>query len=183
MNTRRRAKIMKEELTNRKGSILTPVLAGGALGAGLGLLLAPQSGNETRNDIKRIANRASHAVSIGKDLYGESKAFVNEAIDAGKKAFVEEKPLAPIHHGRNPLLVPVIVAAGIVGAGIALLLAPKAGNEIRDDLKRFASSSRDRVVSAIDKGKDLYIAGKGTISGAVEAGKKVYTDVKERVTH
>ena len=30
---------MKEELTNRKGSILMMVLAGGALGAGVALLL------------------------------------------------------------------------------------------------------------------------------------------------
>jgi gas vesicle protein len=166
---------MKDELTNRKGSILTPVLAGGALGAGLGLLLAPQSGTETRDDIRRITNRVSHAVDIGKDLYGESKAFVNKAVEAGKKAFVEEKPLVPIHNGRYTLLVPVILAGGIIGAGIALLLAPKAGSEIRDDLKRFASSSRDRVVSAIDKGKDVYTAGIGAVSEAMEAGRKAFS--------
>ena len=86
---------MKEELTNRKGSILTPVLAGGALGAGLGLLLAPKSGSEIREDLKRLGNRFSQAIDIGKDLYGESRVFVNKAVEAGKKAYEEEKPLEP----------------------------------------------------------------------------------------
>ena len=73
---------MKEELTNRKGSILTTVLVGGAVGAGLALVLAPKSGSETRKDLKRVANRFSQAVDIGKDLYGESREFVGKAVEA-----------------------------------------------------------------------------------------------------
>jgi gas vesicle protein len=64
---------MREERTNRMGSILTTTLVGGALGAGLGLLLAPKSGSETRKDLRRAVDRASHAVDIGKDLYGEGE--------------------------------------------------------------------------------------------------------------
>ena len=170
---------MKEELTNRNGSILMPVLAGGALGAGLAFLLAPKSGSETRKDLKRLANRFSQAIDIGKNLYGESRVFVDKAVEAGRKAYVEEKPLKlRISKGRS-LMVPIL-ASGIIGAGITLLLAPKSGSETREDLKRFASSTRDRVVSAIDKGKDLYVAGKGAITGAVEAGKKVYGEEKEK---
>jgi len=177
---------MKEELTNRKGSILMMVLAGGALGAGVALLLAPKAGRETRKDLKRLANRFSQAVDIGKDLYGESRVFVDKAVEAGKKAYVEEKPLEPISNGRRSLLVPIltsgIIGAGI-GAGIGLLLAPKSGSETREDLKRFASSTRESVVSAIDKGKDLYVAGKDAIFEAVEAGKKAYVEGKNEVEH
>jgi gas vesicle protein len=173
---------MKEELTNRKGSILTSVLVGGAVGAGLALVLAPKSGSETRKNLKRVANRFTQAVDIGKDLYGESREFVGKAVDAGKKAYVEEQPLEPINREKGPLLAPIL-AGGIIGAGIALLLAPKSGSEIRDDLKRVASSTRERVVSAIDKGKDLYVAGKGAITEAVEAGKKAYVEGKAEVEH
>lgn len=168
---------MKAERIYRKGSILTPVLAGGAVGAGLGLLLALQPGDETRKDIKMIVNRVAHAVDVGKDLYGEGRVFVNKAIEAGKKAFVEEKPLEPIVSGKNSLLVPVIVAGsiGIIGAGIALLVAPKKGKETRNDLKHFASTSRDTVASAIDKGRDVYMAGKDAIYGAAKAGRKAFS--------
>jgi gas vesicle protein len=158
--------IMREERANRIGSILTTALVGGALGAGLGLLLAPKSGVETRKDLRRAADRVSHAVDIGKDLYGESKEFVGKAIEAGKKAYMVS-----------------ILASGIIGAGIGLLLAPKAGRETRADLKKFATDARVTVASAIDKGKDLLVEGKSSIAGAVEAGRKVYTEVKEKVTH
>jgi gas vesicle protein len=173
---------MKEELTNRKGSILTTVLVGGAVGAGLALVLAPKSGSEIRKDLKRVANRFTQAVDIGKDLYGEGREFVGKAVDAGKKAYVEEKPLEPINNERGSILGPIL-AGGIIGAGIALLLAPKSGSETRDDLKQFASSTRESVVSAMDKGKDLYVAGKDAITEAVEAGKKAYVEKKDEFLH
>ena len=174
---------MKEELTNtnRKGSILIPVLAGSALGAGVALLLAPKAGSEIRKDLKRLGSRFSQAFDIGKDLYGESRMFVSKAVEAGKKAYVEEKPLEPLSNERS-LLVPIL-ASSIIGAGIALLLAPKSGSETREDLKRFASSTRDNVASAIDKGKNLYEVGKGAIAEAVEAGKKAYVEGKGDIEH
>jgi gas vesicle protein len=178
--------IMKEELTNRKGSTLAMFLTGGILGAGAALVLAPQSGRETRKDLKRIADRFSQAVDIGRDLYGESRVFVSKAVEAGTKAYVEEKPLEPISNERRSVMVSIlasgIIGAGI-GAGIALLLAPKSGSETREDLKRLASTTRERVVSAIDKGKDLYVAGKGAITGTVEADKIPYVEGKQEVMH
>jgi gas vesicle protein len=173
---------MREERTNRIGSILTTTLVGGALGAGLGLLLAPKAGIETRKDLRRAADRVSHAVDIGKDLYGEGKEFVGKAIEAGKKAYVEEKPLKSITNHKRPVVVSIL-ASGIIGAGIGLLLAPKAGKETRADLKKLATDTRVTVASAIDKSKDLLVEGKSALTGAVEAGKKVYTEVKEKITH
>jgi gas vesicle protein len=173
---------MKEELTNRKRTILIPILAGSAVGAGLALLLAPKSGSETRKDLKRLGNRLSQAVDIGKDLYGEGKVFVNKAVEAGKKAYEEEKPLEPLSNEGRSLLVPIL-ASSIIGAGIALLLAPKAGRETREDLKRLASNTRESAVSALDKGKHLYETGKGAVAGAMEAGKKLYAEGKEKLGH
>jgi gas vesicle protein len=76
-----------------------------------------------------------------------------------------------------------ILASGIIGAGIALLLAPKSGSETREDLKRFAATTRKRVISAIDNGKNLYVAGKGAITGAVEADKIPYVEGKQDIMH
>jgi gas vesicle protein len=174
---------MKEELRTKKGSILTPVLVGSAVGAGVALLFAPKSGTEIRKDLKRFSDRVSQAVDIGRDLYGESKEFVNKAVEAGKKAYVEEKPLQPLIDEKRSLAMPVlaggIIAAGIA-AGMALLLAPKSGTEIRKDLNRIASNTGERVASAIDKGKHLYGAGKGAVTAAVEAGTKEYVEGREK---
>lgn len=79
----------------------------------------------------------------------------------------------------STILVPFLVG-GVVGAGLALLLAPKAGKEVRDDIKRFTSTSKDRLVVAIDKGKELYNEGKTVISDAIEAGKTAYAQEKEK---
>jgi gas vesicle protein len=176
------AMIMKEELTHKKDSILTLVLAGGALGAGFALAMAPKSGSETRKDLKRIADRISQAVDIGTELIGVSREFVGKAVEAGKKAYIEEKPLEPISNGRRSILVPIL-ASGIIGAGIALILTPKLGSAARDNLKRFAWTTRESVVSAMDKGRDLYVAGKGAITEAVGAHEIPYVEGKKDVMH
>lgn len=73
------------------------------------------------------------------------------------------------------ILVPFVVG-GLVGAGIALLLAPKAGKELRKDMKDMASDARDKITTTVDKGKGLYIEGTEAIKHAFEAGKTAYTE-------
>jgi gas vesicle protein len=80
---------------------------------------------------------------------------------------------------KSSMLISFLVG-GVVGAGVALLLAPKAGKEVRDDIKRFASDTQDRVTHAIDEGKELYNEGKSVISNAIEAGKTAYVNEKEK---
>jgi gas vesicle protein len=77
------------------------------------------------------------------------------------------------------VVVPFLVG-GLVGAGIALLLAPKSGREIRTDIKDLALKTKDNVATTIQKGKDLYQEGTSVISGAIEAGKAAYGEEKER---
>lgn len=80
---------------------------------------------------------------------------------------------------KSSIFIPFLVG-GVVGAGVALLLAPKAGKEVRDDIKRFASNTQDKVALAIDQGKELYNEGKTVISDAIEAGKTAYVKEKEK---
>jgi gas vesicle protein len=87
---------MKDELVNNgRISMLFPLLAGGILGAGLGLLFAPKSGRETRNDIRDLAartrERVGKTIDDGVHVYEKSKRAVANAIDCGTEAFAEKR--------------------------------------------------------------------------------------------
>jgi len=73
------------------------------------------------------------------------------------------------------------LVGSLVGAGAALLLAPKSGRELRQDIKRLASTTRDTVVSGIEKSRELYEETSSAVKGAVEAGKMAY--IQERDKH
>ncbi len=88
------------------GSMLVSFLLGGIVGAGLALLLAPQSGEETRKKIRDFADdvkdrttdyvekakgKITSYVDDGRGLYEEKKSIVKSAIEAGKEAYEKEK--------------------------------------------------------------------------------------------
>jgi gas vesicle protein len=80
------------------------------------------------------------------------------------------------------MIVPFLVG-GAVGAGVALLLAPKPGKEIRNDLTRFATTAKDRLTLAVDKGKELYEEGKAAVASGIHAGKTAFVQEKEKFQH
>jgi len=80
---------------------------------------------------------------------------------------------------------------GIIGAGVALLTAPKTGEETRKLIRDFADEARDKAEdyigqakekanSYVEKGKELIDKEKNIISKAVEAGKDAYEKEKQR---
>ena len=178
---------MKEKFFKRAGSLFVPVLAGGFVGAGTALLLAPKPGIRVRKDLKRIANitrdQVSEAVDKGKEIYEEGRTAVINAVEAGRKTYsegMEKFEKLTRKKDERSMLLPIL-AGGVIGAGIALLLAPKSGMEIRTDLKRIAANTKDQVFSAVDKGKVLYGEGIKAVTSAVEEGKKVYTEGVEKL--
>ncbi len=62
-------------MSKNKGSFFLAGLLGAVAGAIGGLLLAPQSGKETRKDIMRLANEISKKIKVGA---GETKKRVTE---------------------------------------------------------------------------------------------------------
>src|SRR5438128_5010794 len=77
-------------------------LAGALIGAGIALLLAPQSGAETRNMLRDYAGRTRE------DLWErgrEAKATFDSALERGKEAFeaVKERGKEAYESGREAL--------------------------------------------------------------------------------
>jgi len=88
------------------GSILLAFVLGGVVGAGVALLTAPQSGRETREKIRELADdtrkkateyagdakeKVSSAYEHGKHYVEDKKTLISTAIDAGKEAYTKEK--------------------------------------------------------------------------------------------
>ena len=63
-------------------------LAGAVIGAGIALLLAPQSGAETRDMLREYAERAKEDLA---ERGQEAKATLATAMDRGKAAFESAK--------------------------------------------------------------------------------------------
>jgi gas vesicle protein len=95
------------------GSMFLAFLMGGFVGAGVALILAPQSGPETRKRVMGLAEdvkektagikekvtqgveqgkeTVSTTLEKGKEFIGEKKSALSSAIEAGKEAFEQER--------------------------------------------------------------------------------------------
>lgn len=83
------------------------------------------------------------------------------------------------------------VAGAALGAGLALLYAPKSGREMRetiadltddavDKIKEYAREAQDKIKSAIDDGKETVAEKKSILASAIEAGREAMQKEKER---
>jgi gas vesicle protein len=80
---------------------------------------------------------------------------------------------------------------GLVGAGIALVVAPKAGEETRkmikelaDDAKKkaedYIEQAKNKANSVVEKGKEFIEKEKNIIGSAIDAGKDAYEKEREK---
>lgn len=78
-----------------------------------------------------------------------------------------------------------------VGAGLALLYAPKTGKELRtnikgltedaiDKIKEYTADAQEKIKSTIEDGKDLFSEKKSILTSAIEAGKEAMSREKEK---
>jgi gas vesicle protein len=94
------------EERNPYGRNIILFFIGGLVGAGLTLLLTPQSGRKTRQKLSdaskdarssaesyyaQTRDKIEHAAEWSKDLIGEAKPVFNAAVEAGKEAYEREK--------------------------------------------------------------------------------------------
>ena len=80
---------------------------------------------------------------------------------------------------------------GVIGAGLALLFAPRSGHETRqkikglaDDVKEksteYVNQAMEKATSLAEEGKGYYDEKKSILKSAVEAGKEAYVKEKEK---
>lgn len=90
------------------------------------------------------------------------------------------------------LILPFFIG-GVIGAGLALLFAPKSGRETREIIKEtagnvkgktgeYAGQVKEKVISTVEKGKGLFQEKKAVLASAIEAGKEAYGKEKEKLT-
>ena len=76
---------------------------------------------------------------------------------------------------------------GLVGAGVALLMAPRSGSEMREQIKGLAGTASDKahdyydqitetVASTLESGKGLLDDKKQLVARAVQAGIAMYEE-------
>ena len=88
------------------GKVVCSFFIGGLIGAGLALLMAPKTGEETRRMIKELAGEvkekaedyidqakgtATAYVEKGKDFIEKEKSVITKTMEAGKEAYKKEK--------------------------------------------------------------------------------------------
>ncbi len=89
-----------------RAAVLLAFLSGAALGAVAGLLLAPQPGRESREQLRRYARRTEETlrdlagkagetfeevVEKGRDFVETKKSILKEAFEAGREAMKRER--------------------------------------------------------------------------------------------
>jgi len=66
------------------GSFLMGLLAGTVLGAGLGMLFAPKTGSELRNQLSEQTGRLKNTAN---DAYTQASEKVSQMVDRGREAY------------------------------------------------------------------------------------------------
>jgi gas vesicle protein len=83
--------------TGNIGSTLTGVAIGAVIGAGVALLLAPDSGKRTRQRLastaRHLGESAGHAIEQARETVVELGADARSAVKAGQEAFVHDREL------------------------------------------------------------------------------------------
>lgn len=83
------------------------------------------------------------------------------------------------------------LAGAAVGAGVALLVAPKSGKEIRekitdltedavDKIKEYVSEAQDKIKTTLEDGKEILQEKKSILASAIEAGKEAMDREREK---
>ncbi len=97
---------MSEDRGYSGSAVVLGFILGGALGAGLAMLFAPESGRRTRERLRDFAadvrdktvdlsedlrDRAEDALDRGREAYEEKKSILSAAVQAGKEAMQRER--------------------------------------------------------------------------------------------
>jgi len=86
------------------------------------------------------------------------------------------------------------VAGAAIGAGLALLYAPKSGSEMRetladftedavDKIKEYTKEAQEKIKTSLEEGKETIADKKSLLASAIEAGREAMAKERERITN
>lgn len=81
-------------------------------------------------------------------------------------------------------------AGAAIGAGLALLYAPKTGQELResindftedavDKIKEYTKEAQEKIKTALEEGKETIVEKKSILASAIEAGREAMQKEKQ----
>ena len=84
------------------------------------------------------------------------------------------------------------LAGAALGAGLALLYAPRSGREMRDQIgdltddavdkiKEYAKEAQDKIKATLEEGKETIMEKKSILSSAIEAGREAILKEKDKL--
>lgn len=76
---------------------------------------------------------------------------------------------------------PTFIAGALLGAGVALLLAPQSGSQTRGLLRDYASRAKDELDNAIEQGAEAWDSAKERGQEFVEKGKESLREAGRQV--
>jgi gas vesicle protein len=166
---------------SRTGKTIANIVMGTLVGSVAALLFAPKSGRQIR---KEIAKQASQ--------WGDQAAkFTDEATKAAKKQAdrahmpdISKMTQRKKNTGGTGKMLLGIAIGSAVGAGAALLLAPKSGRQMRQQLKREADElgsrasnmARETADQARSKAREMA----NEAEGEMKRQKEIMEDVNNR---
>lgn len=81
--------------------------------------------------------------------------------------------------GAGSILLAFLLGA-VSGAAVALLYAPKSGQETREFLGEKTREGRERAMEAAQRGREVLNQGRETLTSAIERGKEAYQQARAR---
>jgi gas vesicle protein len=182
---------MRRDMQNsRTGKTFANIVIGTIIGAVAGLLFAPKSGSQIR---KEIAKQASQWGDQATKITDQASKFTDQASKAARKRADKLADRAHMPDLRKMTMRKRntggkmwlgILIGSAVGAGAALLFAPKSGRQMRQQLKREADElgtkasnlARETADQARHKAKEMA----NEAEGEMRRQKEIMEDVNNR---
>ena len=119
------------------GGVVAAAVVAAAVGAGVALLLAPDTGSKTRKRLGKRMRKLEFARQLDELQLGKRAATLGSGAADGWKRFRKQGARRLDPQGSSALAKPLYAVLGtLAGAAVAVLLAPDSGTETRQRIGR-----------------------------------------------
>jgi gas vesicle protein len=167
--------------TSRTGRTIANIVIGTLVGAGAALLFAPKSGRQIRKDIVKQAAQFGDQAS----KFTDTAAKMTK--EKAKAVHMPDLPKVSLRrkneNGTGKMIMGILIGSA-VGAGAAMLFAPKSGRQLRQQLRheadelgnRASNLARETADQVRNKARDVA----NEAEGEMRRQKEIMEDVNNR---